>query len=1061
MDTIKSWKFILPAVILLHVFVAQGQSTVLDEFETVQGWSINKSDGVELKLSLENGVNGKAIRIDYDFTKGTGYGGIQKRIPIKLSENFILSYDLKANSPGNNFEIKFIDGSGDNVWWVNNRNYQFPEQWENKRIRPRHISFAWGPTNDKGLKQIEFIEFTIASFLGGKGTVWLDNLRFETLPQSSDDYTISNITASSSTKETKAIYTTDGNPSTYWQSKNKQNEHIIFDFGRIVEFGGLAIQWLKDYMPGSFDIFISDNSSNWKNVYTVKGNLSNISYIPLPETETRYLKIQMHVTDKSAFGISELGILTIDNTLSLNKFFKLIASQSLQGDYPRYFSGQASYWTITGVNNDKKEALINEDGMVEVDKASFSIEPALEANDIVYNWSNVNSQQSLDFMIDEQKYPFTPNVALTAEGLRLDIGVTSYGEANANSKLYISYILSNTSEKRQEVKLHLLIRPFQVNPCYQFLNLEGGVSKLQTIEEVAKGNSIKADNKIISFTQPYNNFSAFTFDVGNPYDLIRGRKLPGANKVVDAQRLAQAVITYTFSIEPGQKEGIYLCVPYYENQNSFEQLTKEKAFEAFRAASDFWSGKINHIQFQLPQSARDIIDAWEANLYYILVNRDIHGIQPGSRSYERSWIRDGSLTSSALMKSGIIEEVKAFTDWYAGHQYENGKVPCVVDFRGPDPVPENDSHGQLIYLIKEYFNFTNDTTFLKSKNEYVLQAVSYIETLINERSTDYYKYGNDSIRAHYGLVPESISHEGYSEKPMHSYWDNFFIIKGLKDAAEIQKIIGDKEEYERISKLRDTFTINLYQSINMAMKVRGIDYIPGCVELGDFDATSTTVALTPCNELKNLPKPEVFNTFEKYYQFFLDRKNGKLDWVNYTPYENRLIGSFILLDQPERAHELITFFLDDQRPQGWHHWAEIVWNDYRKPNFIGDMPHTWVGSDFINSIRSMFVYENEYDASLVIASSLYQEWIDDPDGMAVTNLPTYFGSLNYEILKSGNAYHFDITGDLKLPSNGIKIKNFNSKKMPKAVWINGKESTEFSANEISVRVFPAELIIEY
>ncbi|NLF43845.1 MAG: hypothetical protein GX587_14220, partial [Bacteroidales bacterium] len=292
-------------------------------------------------------------------------------------------------------------------------------------------------------------------------------------------------------------------------------------------------------------------------------------------------------------------------------------------------------------------------------------------------------------------------------------------------------------------------------------------------------------------------------------------------------------------------------------------------------------------------------------------------------------------------------------------------------------------------------------------------------------------------------------------------WDNFFIIKGLKDAAEIQKIIGNEEEYERISKIRDTFTTSLYQSINLAMKVRGIDYIPGCVELGDFDATSTTVALTPCNELKNLPKPEVFNTFEKYYQFFLNRKNGNLDWINYTPYENRLIGSYILLDQPDRAHELIAFFLDDQRPPGWHHWAEIVWNDFRKPNFIGDMPHTWVGSDFINSIRSMFVYENEYDASLVIASALYQEWIDDPDGMAVNNLPTYFGNLNYEILKSGNSYHFDITGDLKLPSNGIKIKNFNSKKMPKAVWINGKNSTEFSADEISVRVFPAELIIEY
>jgi hypothetical protein len=25
----------------------------------------------------------------------------------------------------------------------------------------------------------------------------------------------------------------------------------------------------------------------------------------------------------------------------------------------------------------------------------------------------------------------------------------------------------------------------------------------------------------------------------------------------------------------------------------------------------------------------------------------------------------------------------------------------------------------------------------------------------------------------YGLLPASISHEGYSAKPMHSHWDNF------------------------------------------------------------------------------------------------------------------------------------------------------------------------------------------------------------------------------------------------------------------------------------------------
>jgi hypothetical protein len=211
----------------------------------------------------------------------------------------------------------------------------------------------------------------------------------------------------------------------------------------------------------------------------------------------------------------------------------------------------------------------------------------------------------------------------------------------------------------------------------------------------------------------------------------------------------------------------------------------------------------------------------------------------------------------------------------------------------------------------------------------------------------------------------------------------------------------------------------------------------------------------------NLPKPQVYNTFDKYYDFFRDRRDGKLNWVNYTPYENRLIGSFIMLDQPDRAHELIDFFLKDQRPQGWNHWAEVVWQDYRTPRYIGDMPHTWVGSDFINAIRSMFVYENEYDQSVVLASALYQDWIDSPAGMSVENLPTYYGEISYSIKKDKGKYLFSISGSAKLPVNGIKIRNFNGSRLPTKVTVNGIENKDFNEKEISVTVIPAKVVISY
>jgi len=1067
----KAYLFFLLIISLNQINFTQ--QVTLDDFENSNGWNVFKSDGVNLTMLSDAGVTGNAIRFDYDFTKGTGYGGIQKFFPIDLPENFEFTFYLKAESPSNNFEIKFLDSTGQNVWWINNRSYDFPKEWKKIKIKKRHIQFAWGSTSDQSLKRIDRIEFTIASFVGGNGTIWIDDLKFEELPPEDNSPIQPLILASAGLGEAWVIKDAfDNNPETVWRSGKGESQHVVLDLQKRREVGGLVIDWDKEDYAKDFDIYLaSDVNKNWKKVYSVKDARGYKSYIRLVEEDANYIKIELLKSNRgNGYGIKEISVKNVDYSTDINKFIINIANDSPPGYYPRYFSEKASYWTIVGVDSDVKEALINEDGMVEVDKKSFSIEPFLYVDDKLVTWNDVKQLQSLlqdDLPVKRNNYLPIPSVFWNFDNLYLETKIFASGMANQNSVLYLRYTITNNSLERRKGNLFLAIRPFQVNPYYQWLNITGGTSELSLIK-YDNGTIFINDDKIVIPITKEDDFGAAKFDEGDITTFLLENKIPQTKSISDERGLASGCLKYSFNLDKGEMKTIYLAVPYSKFETNLlpivpfgEGPREERINQLISVNKNFWEEKLNHIKFNLPESADKIINTWKSNLAYILINRDKAGIQPGSRSYERSWIRDGSLTSSALLKSGIVSEVKEFIDWYTAHQYENGKVPCVVDSRGPDPVPEHDSHGEMIYLIKEYFNFTKDTTFLRSKNENVLGAVDYIESLIAERSTDHFKNGNDSVRAYYGLVTESISHEGYSAKPMHSYWDNFFTMKGLKDAVEIQGILGEKQNYERIKKVCETFRENLYNSLNLAMKVREIDYIPGCVELGDFDATSTTIALTPCNELKYLPKPQVFNTFNKYYEFFENRRDNKIDWVNYTPYENRLIGSFIYLDEPERAHELIKFFLNDQRPQGWNHWAEVVWKDYRTPKFIGDMPHTWCGSDFINAIRSMFVYENEYDSSLVIGAALYQDWIDSPNGMSVENLPTYYGELSYSIKKENYEYHFSIYGDVKLPEGGIKIKNFNGSKQPSGVVVNGKAIKDFSEKDIFVKEFPAELVITY
>ena len=243
------------------------------------------------------------------------------------------------------------------------------------------------------------------------------------------------------------------------------------------------------------------------------------------------------------------------------------------------------------------------------------------------------------------------------------------------------------------------------------------------------------DEKSVLAGKLYDAYGAAGFDLGNPVDLIRNGIMPAEKSATDPKGLATGIMKYTMHLGPKKSADFNISVPFYGDGVEMDVMGSSGNGDEIIRATEFWDSKVDHIRFNLPPSADRIINTYKTNLIYILINRDNAGIQPGSRSYERSWIRDGALTSSALLKSGIVPEVKDFIDWYSSYLYENGKVPCVVDVRGPDPVPENDSHGEFIYLIREYFNFTKDTAFLRSQNKNILQAVDYVGYLVAPRST--------------------------------------------------------------------------------------------------------------------------------------------------------------------------------------------------------------------------------------------------------------------------------------------------------------------------------------
>ena len=275
-------------------------------------------------------------------------------------------------------------------------------------------------------------------------------------------------------------------------------------------------------------------------------------------------------------------------------------------------------------------------------------------------------------------------------------------------------------------------------------------------------------------------------------------------------------------------------------------------------------------------------------------------------------------------------------------------------------------------------------------------------------------------RAFYGLMPASISHEGYSAKPMHSYWDDFWALAGYEAAVRIARALGAaRTEMRAFIESRDEFRSDLYRSLQIAIAHarhrlsagRGRARRLRC----DLDHDRAVAGRRAADAAAGRVLAHVRALLARVRR----ARRTDTSWDAYTPYEWRNLGTFIRLGWRERGHELIDFFMDDRRPAAWNQWAEVVGREPRKPRFIGDMPHGWVASDYVRSLLDMFAYERPADETLVLMAGVPEHWTRK-DGFAVRNLRTPFGPLSYS-LKIDDAQRVLDLAEIRMPPGGIVI----------------------------------------
>lgn len=907
----------------------------------------------------------------------------------------------------------------DNEWWQ----FSFFEpttlaglkiEWENAFAEIYHIAASDDGTNwhtlvsvNDGDGQTDLLFFAplttwhVRIICEQRGTGWGNSIWEATFISPAD---APRITASSCAPSTTVNAALDGSRRTVWHAHASTEAWFQISFPQPEILGGLTLYWETSNV--TFCCLQSTNDVDWTPLtdwQTAPSMLSSLTWSPASIRALRILCA--HPTTSPAIAELEFHIGAAGAT-PLRRF-TLFARAARPGSFPLWLSRQQEFWTIVGTHAHPEEALLGETGVIEPRKYRPAVLPILSRGRHLFTYANLPRTPSL--LYDD------PPVArvMWGDGQRV-LSVTLIADGNATTAwAHAIYFTSPQRSSGSPAHLALFIRPLQLNPVWQ----HGGFAPIYTASWHFLGpHAFLFLNHELYLVCRRSDLAGIHAYVASEDDV--SRVLTAPQRLVEQECVSyEGLACAAFVLRaPRSERGQRTFIVSFPLQTLRDALTPPPvpSLSSLRSRPLF---PATTCLLRWPDEAFTAFA--RANLAYMLLTHDGTLFKPGPRNYNHSWMRDGAVTSLALLRYGYPGVVREFLLTLTNYIATNGWVPFLILENGtPAGIPTNleggegqeyDSQGQFIFTVHQYYLYTRDRHLVRTLYPHVHAAADFIRALRRARMTPAYK-SDPAHQPYYGILPHSNSHEGYFPA-RHSYWDNFWAIRGLEDAAALATLLGFTNDAAWMRAEARDLRVCVYNSITTVMARANLTTIPGCVELADFDPTSTSIAFTACGLDDFLPYAALTNTYARYRHHITPRLDqNKPD--TFTPYEARNAEAFVRLGQRENALALLRHLINHStRPRTWHHLAEVIHADPRKPAYIGDMPHTWVGADVLNALRSLVVYER--GDQLVLGAGLDPAWL--AAGVNFTNLFTAFGTLSYSAQLTSNTFSLTASGTATPP----------------------------------------------
>jgi hypothetical protein len=817
---------------------------------------------------------------------------------------------------------------------------------------------------------------------------------------------------------------------------------------------GLAVDWAGAHGAARLDA--RDAQGRWHEIARDPHAGSRVQSLlagtaPLTATALRL------TVEGDAPGVDRLRLLGPAAVMTPMKRYQIAASGAQRALFPASLHRQQTYWTAVGVHAGRQKSIFDEYGNIEAFKGAPLVQPI---------WRNADghtagaADKPVTHALRDGWKPMPSARWMPQPGLELQSEAFAIA-LDGQPVTFVRHRLRNTGSTPVDGTLTLAVRPMQMNPPWQ----NGGLSPIRSI--AIDGRAVRVNGRpLLHSLTAIDAAGAAPFGVDGSSEIttaIATGRLPAQQQAQDADGLAAAALAYRIQIAPGASRSVVVAFPLGTAAAAADGTLPpapapalgdaprdpDAAYGMFanRAAAD-WQARLGQVGLRLPDPS--LVDMLRAQAAYMLINQTGPAMQPGPRNYNRSFIRDGMATSAVLLRMGEAGVARDYLAWYSDHGvHPNGLVSPILNADGSVNTGfgsdiEYDSQGQYVALVADVARLDGGPESVRAYLPKVKAALRFLQELRERTLVPGYMAGQPAPERFAGILAPSISHEGYPS-PTHSYWDDYWGLKGWHDGAWLAESLGDHDTAAWARAQYTALHDALAASIRATMAWKGIDFIPSSADLGDGDPTGVSIALDPTGAQDVLPPTALRTTFARYLDDVRKRTQPGALYA-YTPYEIRNVLSYVHLDQPAAAEELLQGLLRDRRPLEWQVLAEVVHSRQRFPRYLGDMPHTWIGAEYGRTLFGMLMRED--DDALSLLPGTPPAWVAG-EGLAIDRLPTAYGTLQLQARQRDGALRLTLGPGLR-GDTAVRVW-WPTRTRPTHVRVDGRTVSDYDANGVRLQ----------